>query len=63
MKIVREENPTVPQKDIMRLVAEKWTASPRRSANGKATQVEKTAAAGLRDVTDQLNALELGNGS
>lgn len=59
MKIVRADNPKVPQREIMRLIAEKWAASAKKG--GKDGEAESSDAA-LRDVTDQLNALGLGNG-
>ena len=62
MRVVRAENPKVPQKEIMRLVAEKWAASSRKKEGSKATEAEPTTGAALRDVTDQLNALGLGSG-
>ena len=60
MKVVRAENPKVPQREIMRLVAEKWAANAKKGG-GKDVEAEPAGAA-LRDVTDQLNALALGSG-
>lgn len=60
MKVVRAENPKVPQKEIMRLVAEKWAASARKEGRGSRTGEDgPTTGAALRDVTDKLNALRL----
>ncbi|SPO05076.1 uncharacterized protein DNG_07761 [Cephalotrichum gorgonifer] len=67
MKVVRAENPKVPQKEIMRLVAQKWAASPRKGGDGSVAPVETTTDKApdmaLRDVTDQLNSLDLGGGN
>lgn len=61
MKVVRAENPKVPQKEIMRLVAEKWAASARKGGSRTGEDGPTTGAA-LRDVTDKLNELGLGIG-
>jgi predicted SprT family Zn-dependent metalloprotease len=60
MSVLRSENPTIPQKDIMRLVAQRWAESPQKRASIKGAQGEKTTAQGI---TDQLKALSLDSGA
>ncbi|KAL2106866.1 hypothetical protein VUR80DRAFT_6100 [Thermomyces stellatus] len=62
MKVVKAENPGMPQKEIMRIVAERWAASPYKGGRNRAS-VESTADGVLQDVTDRLNTLELASGS
>jgi len=53
MRIVREENPGSPQKDMMRLVAEKWTRT--RGAKKR----DRSREASVESVADQLDNLLL----
>lgn len=62
MKVIKAESPSLPQKEIMRMVAEQWAASPLKGKSSK-LGVEATTDGTLQDVTDQLNTLELGSGS
>lgn len=58
MRFVRAQNPNLPQKEIMRLVAEKWAASPQKARVTKPEVKYKTSGV-LQDLTSQLEALEL----
>lgn len=53
MKIVKQENPGVPQKDIMKLIAAKWAnrASAQEDASAIQDQIDEQLAAGLVDLT------------
>lgn len=58
MKLLREENPESPQKDIMKLVADKWSRQEKKGASKKAGKGVDI----VDDVADGLDALSLGEG-
>lgn len=57
MKVLKEENPGSPQKDIMKLVAQKW--SSQESSKGGATKKTCETADIVEDVADGLGTLTL----
>lgn len=59
MRIVREENPGSPQKDMMRLVAEKWAKTRGAKARGERSARSESREASVELVAAQLDDLVL----